>query len=73
MALPSKTLDEIASLRTAAERYDYFCQNARYMPDAPRLRYMIRVGTETLKSDDTYELRLEFDKAVKRLRRRRLK
>lgn len=72
MALLAKPIDEIANLRTVEERYNYFCEYARYMADAPNLRYMIRVGSETLRSNDTHELRIAFDKAVKRIRRKAL-
>jgi hypothetical protein len=48
--------------------FKYFCDYARYMPDAPKFKYVIQVGSKTLRSDDTMDLRVQFDAKVKKLK-----
>ena len=53
------------------ELYEYFCVNARFMPDAPTNPYFIRVGSTTLISNDTYDLHLRFRRMVWTMKRLR--
>jgi hypothetical protein len=68
MALPSLPLNEILVMNAAA-REQYFMEYARYMPDAPQKPYMIRLGSRSLFSHDTMELREKFESQVRLLRR----
>ena len=49
---------------------EYFMEFARFVDDAPAHPYAIRVGSKTLFSDDTMELRREFEAHVRKLKRR---
>lgn len=67
MALPmSKTHAEL-KLLDKESLFEYFCDNARFDPTSPPSScYAIRVGSKTLFSDDTANLRDKFEKLVKR-------
>jgi hypothetical protein len=56
---------------TAEERWKYFQNFAQYCEDAPPKgpHYHIRIGSRTLYSDDTADLREQFEKYVHNLRR----
>ena len=60
MALLSKSIDVVKAM-SPEQRTMYFEHYAAYMPDAPTLKYRIRVGSKTLFSDDTLALRNMFD------------
>ena len=66
MASPGIPLD----LAVRSDLDSLFEEFARYSPDA-RLRYSIRVGSKTLYSDDTRELRVKFGRYVGALKRKR--
>ena len=69
MALPAKPLDEILAMDK--ERLEgYFMEYAQYMEDSPHKPYVIRVGSKTLSSDDTMNLRKQFEIHVRKLKRR---
>ncbi len=75
MALPAKPVLDIARMN-AEQRFAYFLEYARHIPDAPEGRgysYAIRIGGEMLFSDDTAELREQFDRLTRRLRRKYVK
>ena len=44
-----------------AQRFAYFCKYAGHIEDSPKLCYAIRVGSKTLMSNDTFDLRAKFD------------
>lgn len=67
MAIPAKSLEEVL-LMNEPGRTEYFEQYARYIPDAPRQCYAIRVGSKTIQSDDTWDLRKKFDRHVDKLK-----
>jgi hypothetical protein len=72
MAMPGLPIEDVIRLKTR-DLFEYFCDNARYLPAAPAGRgysYAIRLGSKTLFSDDTYDLRLKFNRAVGVARRR---
>lgn len=49
------------------QRTKYFEQYSRFFEDAPaHSRYAIRVGSTTLLSSDTYDLRMKFDSFLDR-------
>jgi len=61
----TKTLDQL-SLMTDKQLYNYFCKHAGYMEDAqPNAKYIIRLGSLHLHSDDTKKL---FDKFIEKVR-----
>jgi hypothetical protein len=70
MALPALSASEVVAM-SASECFEYFAAYSRYVADAPDKRYAIRVGSVTLASNDTLELRVEFENYVRRLRRKR--
>jgi hypothetical protein len=45
--------------------FDYFCDNARFMRDAPAKPYFIRLGSRCLFSADTMDLRIRFESWVR--------
>jgi hypothetical protein len=49
---------------------EYFMEYAQYMKDSPNKPYVIRVGSKTLFSDDTMDLRQQFEVHVRKLKRR---
>lgn len=51
------------------QRTDYFERYARYFADAA-MKYSIRVGSMTLRSNDTYDLRRQFDKLIAKTKKR---
>jgi hypothetical protein len=63
MELLSKPL-EVVKKMSPERRTAYFEQYAGYIPEAPNKCYAIRVGSTTLRSDDTYKLRQMFDHLV---------
>jgi hypothetical protein len=69
MALPAKPTNEIVTMDE--ERLEaYFMDYAQYMEDSPNKPYVIRVGSKTLSSDDTMDLRKQFEAHVRKLKRR---
>ena len=73
MALPfNQPLAAILAL-DADQLFQYFSDNARFIPDAPNKPYAIRLGNTTFFSNDTYDLRLQFNRAVGAAKRRRKK
>ncbi len=70
MALPAIDISAVAAL-TRSEADAYFNKYARYFKDAPVMKYAIRLGSRTLVSHDTYELKEEFLKKWRGLRRGR--
>ena len=69
MALPGVDADRVIELN-AAQRFQVFCDFARHT-DSPTLPYAIRIGSKTLFSADTHDLREKFDGWVRRLQRRK--
>jgi hypothetical protein len=68
MALPAKALDDILAMDK--ERLEeYFMGYAQYMEDSLNKPYVIRVGSKTLFSDDTMDLRQQFEMHVRKLKR----
>lgn len=63
IGIPIKEAILLTDLQSAFAKY------ARYFEDAPQKRYAIRVGSKTLLSDDTYDLRQQFEREVGRLKR----
>jgi hypothetical protein len=69
MASPAKLLDDVLAMDN--ERLEeYFMEYAQYMEDSPNKPYVIRVGSKTLFSDDTMDLRKQFEAHVRKLKRR---
>lgn len=64
MALPSLPLETVRKM-DKSERAEYFETYERYFSDAPQKPYAIRVGSRTLFSNDTYDLRQQFDKLLR--------
>lgn len=63
-------LDQILDLdKTSQEQW--FFDNAGYMDDVPKYRYVIRVGSKLFMSDDTMDLRKQVDKYIAIQRRSR--
>lgn len=60
MALHAKPLKIVAAMN-ATQRTAYFEKYARYFVDSPDKCYAIRIGSTTLHSADTLELRQQFD------------
>lgn len=70
MALPCLPIAHVCSL-PKEELQEYFNKYARYLADSPPgYSYAIRFGSETIFSDDTYELRNKFVRLVGRNRRK---
>jgi hypothetical protein len=66
MPFPFLSLREVLAFDDT-QREDYFTRFAQHSPDAPRNRgvqYAIRVGSHTLHSDDTYDLKLRFNRLL---------
>ena len=57
------TGEQLARL-TPRELEAHFMEAARFMPDAPNTPYFIRVGSRTLFSADTMDLRKQFERKV---------
>ncbi len=72
MALPASLSPAQLAKLDHKQRFAYFCENARYT-DSPeeRYQYAIRFGSKTLWSNDTADLRSQFDYACLKERRRR--
>jgi hypothetical protein len=64
MAPHAKSFEEVKAL-DAGGRTDYFEEYAGYFPDSPVTPYAIRVGSRTLFSNDTHDLREQFDKLLR--------
>ena len=60
MALKSLTLETVRKMDKIC-RTNYFEKFAGYFPDSPSLCYAIRVGSTTLFSADTADLRKKFN------------
>jgi hypothetical protein len=60
MALPALALDTIKEMNSV-ERTRYFEAYARFT-DSPTKPYVIRIGSKTLFSVDTMDLRQQFDR-----------
>lgn len=71
MALPAPLSPSELTKLDKEGLWMYFCQNARYT-DSPdcRYQYAIRLGSKTIWSNDTYDLREKFVRAVGRERRK---
>jgi len=69
MALPAKPIEEIVTMN-AAERTEYFEEYARFFEDAPQKPYAIRIGSRTLFSADTMDLKIQFTALVRKLKRK---
>ena len=62
MELPALNLKEVLALDTEGRNL-YYADYSRERPDAvPCQRFAIRVGSKTLYSDDTYDLRVRFNR-----------
>lgn len=60
MAIPSLPVEQVRAMN-AKQRTEYFEEYARYFSDSSAAPYAIRIGSKTLFSDDTYDLRKKFD------------
>jgi len=60
MALHALELDKVRAMNEK-QRFEYFIKYAGRIEDSPKLCYAIRVGSKTLMSDDTADLRDKFD------------
>jgi hypothetical protein len=69
MALPAKPLDDILGM-DKSRLEEYFMEYAQYMEESPNKPYVIRVGSRTLLSDDTMDLRRQFEAHIRKLKRR---
>lgn len=70
MPLQAQPLAEILAM-DSRQLTAYFEEYARYYEDAPQRPYAIRVGSETLFSDDTMDLKTQLVKLVRKLKRRK--
>lgn len=61
MSFPAKSLEEVQAM-DAKGRTEYFESFSRFIFEAPKNKYAIRVGSRTLTDSDTYSLRLKFDR-----------
>jgi len=64
MSLPADTFDEVKALDREG-RTQYFETHAQYFEDSPDKPYAIRVGSRTLFSHDTHDLRIQFNKLLR--------
>jgi len=70
MPLPSESINHILGLDSEALEL-YFFEYARFIPDAPaNSRYQIRICTKCMRSSDTHDLRLAFERCIRNLRRK---
>jgi hypothetical protein len=60
MALHALELGKVKAMNDK-QRFDYFCKFAGRIPDSPKLCFAIRVGSTTLLSNDTGDLRQQFE------------
>ena len=60
MALQALNFDTVKEM-SPTKRTRYFENYAGYFADAPKEPYAIRIGSKTLHSDDTHDLRMKFD------------
>lgn len=63
------TLEELTAL-SKKDLETWFMDNARYMPDAPSRPYFIRCSSKVFFSDDTMDLRKQFEEAIQKLKRK---
>ena len=61
MALHAKSFEEVKKM-TSEQRTEYFETYAGYFEKSPKSPYAIRIGSRTFHSDDTMDLRRQFDK-----------
>jgi hypothetical protein len=61
--MKSYSIDELIGMDKTQLEAAFFA-GAGYMPDAPKECYTIRIGPRSLHSDDTMDLRKQFEKAV---------
>jgi len=64
MALRGLDLETVRKMDKSA-RTEYFETYAGYFEDSPNEPYAIRVGSKTLFSSDTADLRQKFDKLLR--------
>ena len=64
MALPAQTFAQVKAMSPSG-RTSYFQTYGRYFPDSPNKPYAIRVGSKTFFSNDTMDLRKQFDKGMR--------
>lgn len=64
MALQAYSLERVLAM-TEERREWYFNHFAGYFPRSPQKRYAIRVGSVTLHSNDTMQLREQFNAHLK--------
>ena len=65
IGLPPEKLHEL----TEKQLHVYFCKYARHMEDSPRLKYAIQFGSRAIMSEDTADLWVQFQEAVKGYKR----
>lgn len=68
MPIGALALDKVLAMNEE-QRMQYFFDFARFIEDVPKLKYAIRVGSKTLQSDDTHDLRVQFDQYLARMSR----
>jgi hypothetical protein len=64
MALRAKSIEEVRAMNRF-QRTEYFEEFAGYFWDSPQKPYAIRVGSTTMMSDDTMDLRQQFDHFIR--------
>ena len=69
MALRGVPIEQ-AVLCTKSELFDLFCEYAGYFEDSPQTPYAISMGSRTLFSEDTADLRRQFNRRVGILKRK---
>jgi hypothetical protein len=67
MAIPALSLDQVLAMDVSA----YFEQYARYFADSPNAPYAIRIGSKTLFSNDTMDLRQKLTRLLAAEKRKR--
>lgn len=63
MALQALPFSQVQAM-DSEQRTEYFERFAGFFSDSPRKPYAIRVGSRTLTSADTLDLRQQFDKLL---------
>jgi hypothetical protein len=69
MALPAQDIKTVIRM-SEPDRERYFMDYARYIETASKLKYAIRIGSKTLRSDDTMDLRNRFERVIARMKRK---
>lgn len=64
MTLRALSLQDVKAMDKRG-REKYFFAYAGYFPDSPAQPYAIRVGSKTFHSNDTADLRQQFDKYLR--------